>query len=167
MNLIDRWIDRFCDALALRTPDSMWLLHQPAVALVGHRQVMMLPHDRRQIYLAETKSDRQSHRKYAESAHHDRLADSSICNNSENCYLHGFPCACCGGSRTACPSGASPGSFWSFCCNNTMIQFQDCCGGVTCPNSCPFCQNSNQPNWCQGAPTMQYACTMTIGVGSC
>jgi hypothetical protein len=167
MNFFDRLVERFCDALALRATDSMWLLRQPAVVFAGFRPISTLPSDRRPIAFAATKTGEQTGRKYTGTDREDRILAEGVCNNDENCYLHGFPCACCGGSRTTCPSGASAGSYWSFCCNHVLIRFQDCCGNVACPDACPFCNNSDQPNWCQGAPTSQYACTMTIPVGTC
>jgi methylamine dehydrogenase light chain len=90
------------------------------------------------------------------------------CTEWQYCYMHGYPCACCGGSDTGCPSGTSAGSHWPYCCSTNTIWFIDCCGGTTtCPNTCSWCTNSTQPNWCGGVGNNRYVCTLAVKVGYC
>jgi methylamine dehydrogenase light chain len=97
----------------------------------------------------------------------DITAAAVKCSDPQYCYLHGYACACCGGSDKACPSGTAAGSYWSFCCSDRRIFFRDCCGNKTCPSDCPWCNNSNQPNWCAGAGNNQYVCTLAEDHGPC
>lgn len=92
---------------------------------------------------------------------------ATSCSSPQYCYIHGYPCACCGGSDTACPSGTSRGWYWPYCCSGRTIWFVDCCGGSACPSSCPICQNSTQPNWCNGAGGNKYTCTLAEDHGAC
>jgi len=91
------------------------------------------------------------------------------CSDPQYCNMHGHPCACCDGSDTTCPSGTEIGHYWSFCCSGRSIYFTDCCGrGKKCnTTSCPFCENSSQPNWCGGMGGNVYVCTMAEDKGSC
>lgn len=100
--------------------------------------------------------------------HGDDLRDVQVsCSDSKYCWIHGRPCACCGGSDTTCPAGTTKGSFWSYCCGNRLIFYYDCCGAVNCPANCPFCQNSSEPNWCGGAGGNRYVCTQAADKGAC
>ena len=89
------------------------------------------------------------------------------CSDRQYCRMHGHPCSCCGGSDSRCPSGAAAGSYWSACCGGRRIYFRDCCGGGSCPSGCPWCSNSNEPNWCGGAGGNRYLCTMAEDHGRC
>jgi methylamine dehydrogenase light chain len=90
------------------------------------------------------------------------------CSDNRYCHLHGYACACCGGTDTKCPTGTTRGHYWSFCCQHSTIWYVDCCGGNTkCPSSCPVCHNSNQPNWCLGYGGGQYICTLAEYQGGC
>lgn len=90
------------------------------------------------------------------------------CSSPQYCFIHGHPCACCGGSDTSCPPGTSRGQYWGYCCHGRTIWFVDCCGGTTtCPASCPFCTNSSQPNWCGSAGGSVYKCTLAEDHGAC
>jgi hypothetical protein len=92
---------------------------------------------------------------------------SVSCSSPQYCNIHGKPCACCGGSDSSCPAGTQRGFYWSFCCSGRTIWFADCCGGSACPASCPFCTNSTQPNWCNGAGQNNYTCTLAEDHGAC
>jgi methylamine dehydrogenase light chain len=85
---------------------------------------------------------------------------SHECSDWKNCGMHGYPCACCGGSSITCPSGTSQGSYWTACCHNRLITYYDCCGSGNC-SSCPWCANSNSPNWC-GSVGGDYVCTLAL-----
>jgi hypothetical protein len=89
------------------------------------------------------------------------------CSDTRYCWMHGHPCSCCGGSDTACPTGTNRGSTWTYCCGGRTRSFRDCCGNVTCPSSCVWCDNSTQPNWCYGAGSMNYVCTLSEDLGAC
>jgi hypothetical protein len=91
------------------------------------------------------------------------------CTDPQYCNIHGHPCACCGGSDKACPTGTVRGHYWSYCCNSKNIWFVDCCGGsVSCEKTkCPFCHNSSQPNWCLGFGGGRYVCTLAEDHGAC
>ncbi len=96
------------------------------------------------------------------------LDPSVNCSSPQYCKIHGHPCACCGGSDTSCPPGTSRGSYWGACCSGRTIWFLDCCGGTNaCPDSCPICTNSNEPNWCAGAGGWVYRCTLAEDHGAC
>ncbi len=89
------------------------------------------------------------------------------CSDPRYCWMHGHPCSCCGGSDTACPAGTTRGSTWTYCCGGRTRSFRDCCGNLTCPASCVWCDNSSQPNWCAGAGNNQYVCTLSEDLGPC
>lgn len=91
----------------------------------------------------------------------------SRCSASRYCWMHGHPCSCCGGSDTVCPEGTVRGSTWTYCCDGRTRSFRDCCGNVTCPEDCDWCDNSSQPNWCGRAGNMQYVCTLAEDLGPC
>lgn len=94
-------------------------------------------------------------------------SDAAKCTDKQYCWIHGNPCACCGGSDSKCPSGTEAGATWYYCCSNRRISFRDCCGNVKCPSNCPWCDNSSQPNWCGGKGGDVYVCTLAEDMGSC
>ncbi len=119
----------------------------------------------------------------------DRTVDpalaSHLCTDSLNCGMHGYPCVCCGGSTTSCPSGTTQGSSWTACCISGgtchTITYADCCYDQPCPYpqeccpspSCPgcnWCTNSNELSWCNYMSDGRqrcYQCTLAIIGASC
>lgn len=97
---------------------------------------------------------------------------SSNCSAGMNCGMHGYPCDCCGGTSSTCPSGTTRGSAWTRCCGGISggckkIWYYDCCGTGSCSSSCSWCSNSNEPNWCGGAGGNAYRCTLALIGSAC
>lgn len=114
---------------------------------------------------------------------YDARADASQCGYWRNCGMDGFMCGCCGGSSTVCPPGTemSPLSWVGTCRNptderNHIIAYHDCCGKSGCnrcmcsrqegvlPNYVPA--KASDINWCMGAKTNVYHCTVTLVMGA-
>jgi methylamine dehydrogenase light chain len=110
-------------------------------------------------------------------------ADVTKCAYWRNCGMDGFLCGCCGGSYTGCPPGTEMSPLtWVGTCRNPadgqdyVVAYHDCCGKSTCnrcmcsrqegvlPNYVPA--KANDINWCMGASTNVYHCTVTLIVGS-
>jgi len=108
--------------------------------------------------------------------------DSADCNYWRHCAIDGFLCECCGGSVTACPPGttSSPVTWVGTCLNpadgeHYMISYNDCCGKGFC-GRCTCNRNegerpdyhwyrSNDINWCGGAVSQSYHCSIARVVG--
>jgi len=108
--------------------------------------------------------------------------DPTKCDYWRNCAIDGFLCACCGGSTTACPPGTemSPVTWIGTCTNpgdgkDYVISYNDCCGKGFC-GRCGCNRNegdrpeyhwyrSNDINWCAGARSQAYHCSVAIVVG--
>ncbi len=140
------------------------ILARAGRAITGTRRVRVLPNDRRRVrepLLAAPPSDR------ALLAEVQPLAPTAVnCGASYLCGIHGAPCECCGGSRTSCPAGTTRGWYWARCCSHRRIQYYDCCGPGSCSSGC-WCNNSAEPNWCQGAGGSHYRCTLSVDAGRC
>ncbi|MBI2993107.1 MAG: methylamine dehydrogenase (amicyanin) light chain [Gammaproteobacteria bacterium] len=109
--------------------------------------------------------------------------DPTQCGYWRNCAVDGYLCACCGGTTTSCPPGTemSP-TTWIGTCRNPadgrdyIISYNDCCGKTSC-GAC-FCnrnegdrplyapQRANDLNWCVGAKSLAYHCTVTVILGT-
>ena len=120
------------------------LLGKTALALVaGSIAEILLPVDRTVQQIAEA---------------------STNCNAGVNCGMSGYPCDCCGGTSSTCPTGTTRGSSWTRCCPVSggckKMWYYDCCGAaVSC--SCSPCNNSNGQVWCGGAGG-SYRCTLAL-----
>ena len=111
--------------------------------------------------------------------------DPSSCDYWRYCAVDGYLCSCCGGSVTSCPPGAEPSPItWVGTCRNPadgkdyIVSYNDCCGKHAC-GQC-FCNRNesdepmyrpfanNDLNWCTGAKSMIYHCTVSVikGVAS-
>ena len=105
--------------------------------------------------------------------------DPNSCDYWRYCSIDGFLCSCCDGSVTACPPGAEVSQVtWIGTCRNPadgkdyIISYNDCCGKHSCsqcactrndseePLYRPF--NNNDVNWCLGAKSKSYNCTIAI-----
>jgi methylamine dehydrogenase light chain len=182
-----KWMDRITEGLA--DVFARNLSSQGAFALVGStvagvRVITHLPVDRRsgENHLHLFAKNKDSSRSEARGTRTPEqapnfpplprphgVAEAAVsCTNTKYCWMHGFPCSCCGGSDTSCPAGTVRGAYWSYCCSHRLILYYDCCGGtVTCPSGCPFCNNSSQPNWCGSAGGGRYVCTQAADGGAC
>ena len=105
--------------------------------------------------------------------------DPNSCDYWRYCSIDGFLCSCCGGTTTSCPPGTDASQVtWIGTCRNPadgkdyIISYNDCCGKHSCsqcactrneseePLYRPF--NNNDVNWCLGAESRIYNCTVTI-----
>jgi methylamine dehydrogenase light chain len=108
--------------------------------------------------------------------------DPTRCEYWRHCAIDGFACACCGGSATHCPPGTelSPVTWIGTCRNpadgkDYIISYNDCCGKGFC-GRCACNRNegerpeyhwyrNNDINWCAGASSQVYHCSVAIVVG--
>ena|GEM_PF-6008455 len=174
MNWLDRVVQSVADYLARRVSPRGWLAVAGANA-AGFRIYSHLPVDRR---------GHEEHRHSMVGGSDDRrllmagpptpvgppfpATPVMACSDSRYCNMHGRACLCCGGTDVDCPLGTVKGHYWSYCCDHRMIWFIDCCGGTKkCPSSCPWCDNSVQPNWCLSAGKSIYTCTLAEDKGAC
>lgn len=182
-----KWMDRITESLAdvlARNVSSQGGFAWVGCQVAGVKVITHLPVDRRShqnhLHLfaskkdslrGETRGTRVPERvpNFPPLAKPYDATDAAVsCSESKYCWIHGRPCACCGGSDTSCPAGTVRGSLWSYCCNHRLILYYDCCGGtLTCPAGCPFCNNSSEPNWCGGAGGNRYVCTQAADGGAC
>jgi methylamine dehydrogenase light chain len=108
--------------------------------------------------------------------------DPTSCDYWRHCAIDGFACACCGGSASSCPPGTemSPVTWVGTCTNpkdgkDYIISYNDCCGKGFC-GRCGCNRNegdrpeyhwtrNNDINWCAGATTQVYNCSVAIVLG--
>ncbi|MGH0028834.1 MAG: methylamine dehydrogenase light chain [Myxococcota bacterium] len=108
--------------------------------------------------------------------------DPKRCEYWRHCAIDGFACSCCGGSASACPPGSemSPVTWIGTCRNpadgkDYVISYNDCCGKGFC-GRCECNRNegdrpdyhwvrANDINWCSGAKSQAYHCSVAIVVG--
>lgn len=126
--------------------------------------------------------DRSSNVADAAQASGKEVGDPLSCDYWRYCAVDGFLCSCCGGSLTTCPPGsqASPLTWIGTCKNpadgkNYIISYNDCCGEGSC-NRCACTRNegenpnyhikrNNDQDWCQGAISMAYHCSLAVVLG--
>jgi methylamine dehydrogenase light chain len=108
--------------------------------------------------------------------------DPTSCDYWRHCAIDGFACACCGGSASSCPPGTemSPVTWVGTCTNpkdgkDYIVSYNDCCGKGFC-GRCGCNRNegdrpeyhwtrNNDINWCAGATTQVYNCSVAIVLG--
>ncbi len=108
--------------------------------------------------------------------------DATSCEYWRHCAIDGSLCACCGGSAIACPPGTEVTPVtWVGTCRNPadgkdyLISYNDCCGKSVC-GRCICNRNegerpeyhwyrNNDINWCAGATTNVYNCSIAVVVG--
>ena len=108
--------------------------------------------------------------------------DAESCEYWRHCSIDGSLCACCGGSAIACPPGSEVAPVtWVGTCRNPadgkdyVISYNDCCGKNFC-GRCMCNRNegdrpeyhwyrSNDINWCAGATSQVYHCSIAVVVG--
>lgn len=89
------------------------------------------------------------------------------CSPCKYCYLEGYPCSCCGGTDSTCPSGCTAQGYWTgCCCNGLRYRMQDCCGGCpSCPGTCHYCTNA--PPGTAYCTSGSYKCTLAYAYSTC
>jgi methylamine dehydrogenase light chain len=110
-------------------------------------------------------------------------ADSpQSCEYWKYCAIDGFLCACCGGTSSSCPPGATPSPItWIGTCHNPgdgrdyIVSYNDCCGKTSCGN-CECNRNerekpmyrpsrNNDLNWCMANADSNYHCSVSVILG--
>lgn len=108
----------------------------------------------------------------------------SGCRNRRYCGMNGTPCACVGGSDSACPQSScrKTGTAWYGCCNRTgdvpcmrYYFYKDCCSDpshncsktASTTSTCGKCHHGPTNNWCGKPDGAKVVCTMVIDSGSC
>lgn len=166
MKFIDRFFERSARKVA-QTSSRRGLLKTLGSGLVGGAMLPLLP-------IARASDD-------TPKAPQDE-GDASSCDYWRYCAVDGFLCECCGGSYNTCPAGTQPSlvTWIGTCLNpvdgrNYVISYNDCCGTTQC-GTC-LCQRdegdrplyrsdkSNDVNWCLGAESSVYHCSMAVVVG--
>ena len=108
--------------------------------------------------------------------------DATSCDYWRHCAIDGSLCACCGGSAITCPPGTEVTPVtWVGTCRNPadgkdyLISYNDCCGKSVC-GRCICNRNegerpeyhwyrNNDINWCAGATSNVYNCSIAVVVG--
>ena len=108
--------------------------------------------------------------------------DATSCEYWRHCAIDGSLCACCGGSAITCPPGTEVTPVtWVGTCRNPadgkdyLISYNDCCGKSVC-GRCICNRNegerpeyhwyrNNDINWCAGATSNVYNCSIAVVVG--
>ena len=108
--------------------------------------------------------------------------DATSCEYWRHCAIDGSLCACCGGSAITCPPGTEVTPVtWVGTCRNPadgkdyLISYNDCCGKSVC-GRCVCNRNegerpeyhwyrNNDINWCAGASSNIYNCSIAVVVG--
>lgn len=177
MSAVDSGFERVARALARATGRRHFLarLAHMALAAAGLASFPLLPVARGQS--APARGDAPP----PDSAIDGPEGDPQRCEYWRHCAIDGFACACCGGSADACPPGSemSPVTWIGTCRNpvdghHYVISYNDCCGKGFC-GRCMCNRNegdrpdyhwvrSNDINWCAGARSQAYHCSVAIVV---
>lgn len=174
MSLIDRLFERSSRRIAYSTSRRNTLFRLGSWIVAGVATPLILPIDR---------SGGNAHA--AANGSPGDPGDPTTCDYWRYCSIDGFLCTCCGGTVTACPPGTELSEVsWVGTCHNPgdgrdyIISYNDCCGNKPCeqcacnrndseqPGYRPF--NNNDINWCIGATSNTYVCTIGVirGVAS-
>jgi methylamine dehydrogenase light chain len=85
--------------------------------------------------------------------------DPTRCEYWRHCAIDGFLCACCGGSATTCPPGTEMAPVtWIGTCRNPA-------DGNEGDRPEYHWARSNDINWCAGAKSQAYHCSVAIVIG--
>ncbi len=173
MSRIDDTLEDLTRRLARRTSRRS-LLGRAAALLAGTAALPLLPVARASGESARVPSPTESLDGPA--------GDPKSCEYWRHCGIDGSACACCGGSATACPPGTEMAPVtWIGTCRNPddgkdyIISYNDCCGKSFC-GRCVCNRNegerpeyhwyrNNDINWCAGAESQAYHCSVAIVVG--
>jgi len=173
MSRIDEWLELSARGLARRAGRRTFLARVGGL-LVGAAALPLLP-----VARAATEGKRVPAPKEDIPG---ALGDPTRCEYWRHCAIDGFLCACCGGSATQCPPGTEVTPVtWVGTCRNPadgkdyIISYSDCCGKGFC-GRCMCNRNegerpeyhwyrNNDINWCAGASTQVYHCSVAIVIG--
>ena len=176
MKRFDSFVENRVRAIARRT-DRRGFLGRIGFLLIGGAAVPLLPISRG---AAESTP---SPRVPAPTEDIDGAeGDPTNCEYWRHCAIDGSLCACCGGSAIACPPGTEVTPVtWVGTCRNPadgkdyLISYNDCCGKSVC-GRCVCNRNegerpeyhwyrNNDINWCAGATSNVYNCSIAVVVG--
>ncbi|MDP6435796.1 MAG: methylamine dehydrogenase light chain [Gammaproteobacteria bacterium] len=173
MKLLDRWVETRTRRVAQRT-SRRHFVGRLGVLLLGGSVLPLLPVARATAAPDDGLPD--------EATLPGKTGDPTNCNYWRHCAIDGFPCACCGGSETACPPGTELSAVtWIGTCRNPgnnkdyIISYNDCCGKSPCGRCMCFRAEGDKPvylppksndiNWCQGTNSNIYHCTISVVIG--
>ena len=167
MRSLDRLFESSARLLAARTSRRS-LLAALGQTLTGAALLPLLPIDRgSRVHAAEAQG---------------KTIGPENCEYWKYCAIDGFLCACCGGTSTSCPPGATPSPIsWVGTCQNPkdgrdyIVSYNDCCGKTSCGN-CECTRNerekplyrpsrNNDLNWCMANADSNYHCTVSVILG--
>jgi len=173
MGSLDRWFEQSVRGVARRTGRRAFLARL-GVVLVGGATTPLLP-----VARAGGQSARVAP---PDESIEGPEGDPKRCEYWRHCAIDGMACACCGGSASTCPPGTemSPVTWVGTCRNpadgkDYIISYNDCCGKSFC-GRCACNRNegerpdyhwyrNNDINWCAGASTQVYNCSVAIVIG--
>ena len=173
MSRLDEWIESSARRLARRAGRRTFLARIGGL-LVGAAALPLLPVARAAPERARVPAPKENIP--------GPKGDPTRCEYWRHCAIDGFLCACCGGSVTKCPPGTvmSPVTWVGTCRNpadgkDYIISYNDCCGKGFC-GRCICNRNegerpeyhwyrNNDINWCAGAATQVYNCSVSVVIG--
>jgi len=167
--LLDRWLENGSRQMARRTSRRGFLARVGTV-LVGGATLPLLPVAR--IAAAEE----------SRAPAPDETGDQRDCEYWRHCAIHGYLCACCGGSTNTCPPGTEMSPItWLGTCRNPVdqkeyvIAYNDCCGQSLCGRCMCSRTEGEQPVyntfrnndllWCFGTESRAVNCSVSVVVG--
>lgn len=112
----------------------------------------------------------------------DEAGDPTDCEYWRYCGIHGYLCACCGGSANTCPPGTDMSPItWIGTCRNPVdgkeyvLSYNDCCGQALCGRCLCTRTEGEQPVyqtfrnndllWCFGTESRAVHCSVSVVVG--
>ncbi len=174
MRQLDRWIEHSARTVAQRTSRRSLLARLGMLLAGGGAAWPLLPVARG--------ADTPGAPAAIDAGIEGPQGDPKACEYWRHCAIDGYPCACCGGSQTACPPGTELSRItWIGTCRhpvdskNYIVSYNDCCGTSPCgrclctrtegdrPMYLPA--KSNDINWCQGTSSLVYHCTLAAVIG--
>ena len=176
MKLFDSFIENRTRDIARRT-DRRNFLGRLGLLLIGGTALPLLPVSR-----AAAQSSPNPRVQAPTEDIEGPEGDATSCDYWRHCAIDGSLCACCGGSAITCPPGTEVTPVtWVGTCRNPadgkdyLISYNDCCGKSLC-GRCVCNRNegerpeyhwyrNNDINWCAGATSNVYNCSIAVVVG--
>ncbi len=169
---IDRWAERWARSLA-RGTSRRGALGRLGAWLVGVAGLPLLPVARELASAGQVPDDARIE---------GDAGDPTSCSYWRYCAIDGFPCACCGGTQSACPPGTEMSLVtWIGTCRNPgdgkdyVISYNDCCGSTLCMRcQCRRTEDEKPPYvlwknndllWCFGTKSRAVHCTVAAVIG--